>query len=132
MRFIGLIHYFLFCFLAFSQADDNTPLSLVQEQLEGYNNRDIDAFLVPFSDSVKVYDFLGEMRYSGKNEMRKRYSKMFEERKDLSCEVVNRIILNNTVIDHEEVVIDKTKPKLKAIAIYTVENGKIDTVTFIH
>ncbi|MEN0047290.1 MAG: hypothetical protein AAF806_09550 [Bacteroidota bacterium] len=34
-----------------------TPKDLAQEQLDAYNNRDIDAFLIPYADSVKIYNF---------------------------------------------------------------------------
>ena len=41
------------------------------------------------------------------------------------------MVLGNTVIDEESVVFSKTAPPFKAIAIYTVQNNKIQRVTFI-
>ena len=56
-----------FCInLLFSQ----TPVELANAQLEAYNNRDIDAFVEPYSDSVKVYNDKRELLYQGKETMR--------------------------------------------------------------
>ncbi|MFT6972609.1 MAG: hypothetical protein ACJAXX_003193, partial [Roseivirga sp.] len=46
---------------------------LAQQQLDGYNNRNIDAFLAPYSDTVKIYNHPKELIMSGKAEMKQRY-----------------------------------------------------------
>ncbi|MEN0004930.1 MAG: nuclear transport factor 2 family protein [Bacteroidota bacterium] len=104
---------------------------LAQQQLDAYNARDIDAFLEPYAEDVEVYSFPGELQYTGKDNMRERYAKMFERTPDLHCKLVNRIVEGNTVIDHENVTFQKGSPTLKAIAIYKVEKGKIKQVYFI-
>ncbi len=63
--------------------------------------------------------------------MRVEYGKMFEQTPNLHCNLVKRMVLGNTVIDEESVVFSKTAPPFKAIAIYTVQNNKIQRVTFI-
>ncbi len=103
---------------------------LAQRQLEAYNARDIDAFLEPYADDVEVYTFPDELRYKGKETMRKQYGAMFERTKDLHCTLVNRIAVGNIVIDHERVTVAPGKPVIEAVAIYTVENGKIKKVYF--
>jgi hypothetical protein len=40
-------------------------------------------------------------------------------------------VLNNKVIDHEEVVVMKSQPKIYAIAVYTITDGKISEVRFM-
>jgi len=105
---------------------------LAQAQLEAYNQRDIDAFLVPYSDSVKVYDNLRDFSYQGKDRMRAGYAGFFQSVDSLHCTLVNRIVLGNVVIDQEEVYIARGGKKtiFEAIAIYTIRNGKIEEVAF--
>jgi imidazolonepropionase-like amidohydrolase len=106
-----------------------TPEILAQQQLNAYNARDIDAFLEPYSDSIRIYNFPGKLLLKGKEEMRKQYSSMFKEVQELHCQLVNRIVQGNTVIDHERVTGFGDKP-VQAVAIYTIENGKIVEVYF--
>jgi imidazolonepropionase-like amidohydrolase len=108
----------------------NTPEMLAQQQLNAYNLRDIDAFLEPYADSVEIYNFGGKVMMKGKEAMRKSYSEMFKNTPDLHCRLVNRIVEGNTVIDQESVTGWGDKPA-KAIAIYTIEKGKIAKVHFI-
>jgi imidazolonepropionase-like amidohydrolase len=107
-----------------------TPEMLAQQQLNAYNLRDIDAFLEPYSDTVELYNFSGKLMMKGKEAMRKSYSDMFKNTPDLHCKLINRIVEGNTVIDHESVTGWGDKP-VKAVAIYTVANGKIVKVHFI-
>ncbi|GAA4410563.1 hypothetical protein GCM10023187_35300 [Nibrella viscosa] len=107
-----------------------SPEDLAQRQLNAYNARNIDAFLDPYADDVEIYDFPDQLRYKGKDTMRKQYGSMFERTKALHCELVNRIILGNTVIDHERVTFDPNQAPVQAIAIYRIVNGKIKKVYF--
>lgn len=107
-----------------------TPELLVQQQLVAYNARDIDGFLLPYSDSVELYAYPGKLMGKGKEEMRKSYAGMFQQVKQLHCELVNRMVLGNVVIDHESVSGFGPKP-VRAIAIYTIVNGKIQKVEFV-
>jgi hypothetical protein len=101
-------------------------------QLQAYNNRDIETFLKAYTDDVKVYRQPGVLSYQGIAEMRTRYGKKFAETPDLHCELVNRIVSGNVVIDHERVQTDKNKPRMEAIAVYRIREGKIYEVTFIY
>jgi len=107
--------------------------ALAEAQLVAYNNRDIDAFLEPYSDSVKIYNFPNEFRYQGKENMRQGYANFFQQAKDLHCELVSRTVFGNKVIDQEKVTgFSANKDDvLYAIAIYTIENGKISEVRFM-
>lgn len=66
----------------------------------------------------------------GKDQMRKGYEGMFEKITNLHCQLVNRIVQGNVVIDQESVTGFGPQP-LKAIAVYTIEKGKIQQVYFI-
>ncbi|MFT6970430.1 MAG: hypothetical protein ACJAXX_000995, partial [Roseivirga sp.] len=100
-------------------------------QLDGYNNRNIDAFLAPYSDTVKIYNHPKELIMSGKAEMKQRYGNMFANTPDLHCTLMNRMVLGNTVIDQESVIRDKNSPPSEVIAVYKIEGGKIVEVYFI-
>lgn len=102
---------------------------LAQEQLEAYNKRDIEAFLKPYATNVKVYTFPNELNYEGIDEMRKRYTAMFEKTKDLHCKIISRIVKENVVIDEELVTANGNT--FRAVAIYEIEDGKIVTVRFL-
>ncbi|WP_421763537.1 nuclear transport factor 2 family protein [Ekhidna sp.] len=107
-----------------------SPEELANEQLEAYNNRDIEAFLIPYSDTVKVYNSKQELLYAGKETMRSQYSAMFGRTPDLNCNLLNRIAVGNTVIEHEEVSFGSDR-KIFAIVMYKVSNGKIQEVHFL-
>ncbi|CCH56478.1 amidohydrolase [Fibrisoma limi BUZ 3] len=108
----------------------DTPIDLAQRQLNAYNARNIDAFLEPYADDVEIYAFPDKLQYKGKETMRKQYSGMFERTPILHCELVNRIAVGNTVIDHESVTFAADQAPVKAVAIYKIENGKIAKVYF--
>ncbi|WP_424962400.1 nuclear transport factor 2 family protein [Ekhidna sp.] len=112
--------------LLFSQ----TPEELANAQLEAYNNRDIEAFVEPYSDSVKVFNDKRELLYEGKETMRAQYGNMFALTPDLNCNLLNRIAVNNTVIEHEEVTFGEDR-KIYAIVMYKVDEGKIQEVHFL-
>ncbi|MBD2753209.1 nuclear transport factor 2 family protein [Spirosoma validum] len=107
-----------------------TPESIVQKQVEAYNARNIDAFLATYADDIELYDLPDKLISRGKEAMRKDYGAFFDKAKSLHCEIVNRIVLNNTVIDHEKVTVNPQKPPSQAVAIYKVENGLIRKVYF--
>lgn len=104
---------------------------LAQEQLDAYNNRDIDAFIVPYSEDVKVYQFPDKLLYEGKATLRDQYARYFGMTPDLHVTLVNRIIQGNTVIDQEEVIRVTGEEPAKAIAIYKIVDDKISEVYFI-
>lgn len=106
-----------------------TPELLAQQQLNAYNLRNIDAFLEPYAEDVEIYTFPNQLLSKGKAAMRKNYTGMFAEITELHCELVNRIVLGNTVIDQERVTGFGGEP-IQAIAIYKIENNKIAKVYF--
>jgi hypothetical protein len=108
-----------------------SPEALASRQLAGYNARNIEMFLEAYSDSVRVYDFPQVLRYEGKDKMRETYAAMFSRTPDLHCELVNRLVSGNTVIDHERVTFSKSRPPVEVFAMYKIRNNKIAEVYFI-
>lgn len=109
--------------------DTTNPETIVQEQLDAYNNRDIEGFLDTYTKDVALYNFPAEIRSKGQEEMRKGYTGFFESTPDLHCEIKNRIVIANKVIDEEFITANGNN--FGAVAIYEVEDGKIAKVTFL-
>ncbi|MBP6679763.1 MAG: amidohydrolase family protein [Saprospiraceae bacterium] len=106
-----------------------TPTALAQRQLNGYNFRNIEAFLEPYADDVEVYNFPDKLLFQGKEEMRKAYATRFENASDVHCELLNRIVHGNMVIDKER--IQEGGKKRDAIAMFQIAGDKIQKVYFI-
>lgn len=107
---------------------------LAEAQLVAYNRRDIEAFLKPYSDTVKVYGSLSELQYQGIEAMRKTYTGWFNSLESLHCEVVNRIVVGNSVVDHEQCQFKRPgqpAKEMEAIAIYKIWDNKIQEVYFL-
>lgn len=115
--------------IAFAQKQEITPELLAQKQLEAYNAHDIDAFVETYADDVEIYSFPNKLLYKGKETMRKDYGEFFKNTPKLHCELKNRIIQGNTVID-KEYITGAGKP-FEAVAVYQIENNKIKKVYFI-
>jgi hypothetical protein len=105
-----------------------SPTELADQQLLAYNAHNLEAFLAAYSDDVEIYDWrTNTLQTKGKEAMRKRYSFLNQAAK-LHCNLVNRIVQGNIVVDHEEILTDKGT--FKAIAVYEIKNGKIAKVWF--
>jgi hypothetical protein len=115
--------------LALVATTNSSAESVVQEQLDAYNARDIDAFMATYSEDIALYNFPDQLMGRGKPDMRASYKAFFESAPDLHCEIVNRIVMGNKVIDQESVTANGQT--FGAVAIYEVNAGKIIKVTFI-
>lgn len=104
-----------------------SPEEIVQRQLNAYNARNIEAFIATYSKDIEIFDSEGKLLMKGHDDMRKRYA-FFETVANLYCEIEQRIVISNTVIDKEKV---RSGNNVRyAVAVYQVENGKIRKVTF--
>ena len=108
---------------------ETSPVTIVQKQLDAYNARDIDAFMETYSDNIQLFNFPNQLSQEGKEGMRESYGKFFQNTPDLHCEIKNRIVIGNKVIDEEYLTVNGGN--FSAVAIYEIENGKIARVTFL-
>ncbi len=106
-----------------------SPEAVVQRQLNAYNARNIEAFMDTYADSIELYEWPNKLLSKGKTPMLTSYASMFKSIPNLYCEIENRIVNGNTIIDKEKV--RAGTGFMKAVAVYEVENGKIKKVTFI-
>ncbi|PTX60861.1 imidazolonepropionase-like amidohydrolase [Kordia periserrulae] len=107
-----------------------SPENIVQKQVNAYNLKNLAMFLESFSDDVEIYTFPNTLEIKGKEELKAKYATFFEKYPKLHCEILNRTIKSNTIIDHERVTYTEGDYG-ETIAIYKIENGKIAKVYFI-
>ncbi len=125
MKILTCVFLLLVSTMTFAQM---SPEEVVQKQLDTYNAKDIDGFMSVFSDSAKIYSFGSEKPIAvGKAEIRALYSNMFRKSPTLHSKLVNRIVLENKVFDHEAVTgRNGSDEVLELVMLYIVKNGLIE------
>ncbi len=108
-----------------------TPLEVAQGQLDAYNVQDLDAHVAFFADDVVIADLNGAVSLTGRMAYRERYAKVFGDFPHNKVELVNRMVLGGTVMDHERVRRTPDAEPFDVIAIYTIAGGKIARVDFV-
>jgi hypothetical protein len=131
-----LLIYFVFFNLSIPiiQAQNAiNPEEIVQENLDFYNQRNIDGFMTSFSDSISLFLFgKTEPIANGKEEIRRLYKELFDDSPKLHSTILHRAVIGNKVIDHESIKGRKgSKKTLKLVMIYEVLDDKIVRMTVI-
>ena len=100
--------------------------AVVARQLEAYNARDIEAFMVNWADDARVFLFPETLLASGADQIRARHIERFKEPK-LFGHLLSRMVVDDVVVDRERVT--RSFPDgpgtVEVIAIYEVVGGKI-------
>jgi hypothetical protein len=107
-----------------------TLVDLVQAQLDAYNAQDLDAYCAFYADDVVVADLNGVVTTRGLDAYRARYTKAFADFPENKAELINRIVLGQTIIDHERVIRRPGGETFDVAAIYSFADGKIARVDF--
>ena len=105
-------------------------VDFVQAQLDAYNAQDLDAYCAFFTDDIVVSDLNGQVTTRGNEAYRARYAGAFRQFPQNKAELLNRIVVGSTVVDHERVVRAPGGETFEIIAIYTIADGKIARVDF--
>jgi hypothetical protein len=101
------------------------PETVVQRQLEAYNARDLARFLAQYSDEIRAYrPPASEPTLVGKPAFAEFYATQRFNKLGLHAELVNRMVLGNTVIDHERITGVREQP-FEVAVVYQVANGLI-------
>lgn len=108
-----------------------TVAAIAQAQLDAYNAQDLDAYCGFFTEDVVVADLNGEPNLNGVQAYRDRYAAAFAQFPQNSAELLGRIVVGNTVIDHERVSRGPEGPVFEVAAIYTFAGDKIARVDFV-
>jgi hypothetical protein len=112
-------------------AREKRAVELVDLQLKGYNERNIDLFVEAYSDDVEVYTFPDVLKYKGKENLRASYEGSFNRLVNRKAKIVNRVVYGSHVIDHEEITGLPNDITVHAVALYVIENDKISKVYFL-
>lgn len=103
-----------------------------QGQLDAYNNRDVEEFAKWYAEDVILMRLQsGEVFCRGREQLKQIYSDMFDKSPDLNCELVNRIVCGEIVIDEEQVTGIRGEEHVHATAIYEIKNGLIQRAWFV-
>lgn len=107
------------------------PEEIVQQQLDAYNARDIDAFMACWADDALYYQHPDTLLARGKGEIRERHIARFQE-PSLYGERIKRMVVENLVIDQEVVTrnFPQGRGKMDVLAIYEIDQGKIAKAWF--
>lgn len=110
-----------------------TVEEVVQHNLDAYNNRDIETYMTSFDEDIKLYTFSKETPVLvGMKAFREFYEKLFQNSPGLHSTVLNRIVFNNTVIDHERILGREGKTEaFEIVMLYQVKEGKIYRMTIL-
>jgi hypothetical protein len=103
---------------------------LAQAQLDAYNALDLDAYCACFAEDVKVADLNGAVTVEGIAAYRAKYAQTFKDFPKNRADLLARIVLHDTVIDHERVDRGNGAPTFEVAAIYTFAGDKIARVDF--
>ena len=108
---------------------DPNPASVVQQQVEAYQARDLDRFLSYYAPNVEIIKQPGgKVVAKGREAMRPIYDKLFTSSPKLNIRILRRTVIDGTVIDEELVTGIAKRPYVRAAATYQVEHGLITKV----
>lgn len=110
----------------------NNSEAVVQQQLDAYNARDIEALMACYADDARQFEHPAKLLASGSAEIRARFIARFAE-PNLHAQLLQRVVSGNFVIDHERVTC--TFPEgmgtQELIAIYELRQDRIANAWFI-
>jgi hypothetical protein len=105
--------------------------TIVGQQLDAYNARDIDAFMAVWHDDAEFFEHPDKLLARGAAEIRARHVVRFKE-PDLHGKLIARMSVANLVVDRE--VVTRNFPDgrghVDVIAIYEIAGAKIARAWF--
>lgn len=125
---------FILLFTLISTATmSQSPEAIVQQQLDYYNSRDLQGFMSLFAENATLINQTdGEILASNKSEVEALYSNLFEKSPNLNSELKNRVVMGNTVIDHESITGRMGNSEvIELVVMYEVKEGYIFRCTVI-
>jgi len=104
-----------------------TPAQIITQQIEAYNNRDLEGNMILFSDDFKIIQLSdGHVLVDGKEACREMYEHLFRNSPHLFAEVISRIDFNNKIILHESIHgRNGSSEKMEQLIIFEIINNKI-------
>jgi hypothetical protein len=110
-----------------SHLRSQTHDQVVQQQLEAYNKRDIDSFMMVFHQEIELWSLGSEAPNAvGWENVKKLYADLFTLSPELNSTVLNRSVIGNKVIDYERISGRKgTSEDVFLVMIYEIKDGLI-------
>ena len=105
-------------------------LDIAQKQLDAYNAQDLDTYISYFTEDCIVSGLNGVPTETTREAIKARYAKAFAQFPQNKAELKNRIVVGNTIVDHEMVIRSPGGEQFEIIAIYTFRDGLIARVDF--
>jgi hypothetical protein len=104
----------------------STAAVVVQQQLDAYNRRDIEALIATYAEDAQQFEHPDTLLASGAAQIKERLRARFQE-PNLHAQLLDRIVMGHLVIDHERVA--RTFPEgtgtIELVATYEVVQGRI-------
>lgn len=103
------------------------PTDLVQAQLDAYNAHDVEALVATYATDARQYEYPDRLIAQGAQALRERMAARFEASRP-HAQLLHRIAVGNTVIDHERIVNQTPDGPVvrELIAIYEVDSTPAD------
>jgi len=103
----------------------------VRLQLDAYNARDIDAFMLCWVEDCEYYAFPSDLLARGAAAVRARHIERFKE-PGLHGRLLFRAVVGNLVVDHETVTrnFPEGPGEVDVIALYEIADGRIAKAWF--
>ena len=105
--------------------------AVVQGQLDAYNAQDLATFVTFFDDGITISDLNAEPNLTGLDAYRERHEGLFAQFPQNRAELLSRIVVGNTVIDHERVFRSPDAAPFEVAAIYSFAGDKIARVDYV-
>lgn len=117
--------------MTFIQKTQNLPdaEAIIDQQLQAFNAKDINTFVKTFDLDIKAYNFPNDLYVNGQEQLQTTFKEFFTQTLDLHCDITNRIVIGNMVIDEEFLTVNGDN--FTSVAIYEIQNGKISKMIII-
>ena len=105
-------------------------VDIASAQLDAYNAQDLEKYVTYFTQDCIVSGLNGAPTETSREAIKARYAKAFAQFPQNKAELLSRIAVGNTVVDHELVIRAPGGEQFEIIAIYTFRDGLIARVDF--
>lgn len=111
----------------------STAESIVQANLDAYNQRNIDLFMKYIHPEVILYDYSSMKPIAeGSQAVRERYQTLFEKSPYLNSQLMGRTVLDNKIIDYEVISGRMGETQfVEMVVVYEVEDQLIKKMLVI-
>jgi hypothetical protein len=107
---------------------------VVQAQIDAFNARDVERYAACFASNASVTWMDGSHLAEGSAQIREVYGSLFDASPDLHANVLNRMVVDDIVIDEEHlsgVGLEGYPAEIHAVAAYKIVGGKIARVVLM-